>query len=313
MNRIIRFWNQNRRKIITGILVIVLVVIVIQVLNEISKNNDKNKQQTVLTQEEKLLPTKSIIGGESVSVKETKQNLNEIDEFVKLCNNGDVEGAYNMLTDDCKKALYSTSELFKSGYYDMFFKTKKIVNTEQFLSQNNRYTYKVKFIDDLLSTGNTESSSGYQDYITIDKNSQNGKINLNGLIYREEINKENEINGIKVLVVAKEVYKENEKLEIKIENKSDKRIMINSNQDNSSVYILGSNGIKYNSYISELSSIVYEIPSYFYRIYKIKFNKIYSAGVSTDKVVFTDIVTDLEKYKIAPEQAKQRLKISVDI
>ena len=313
MNKIIRFWNQNRRKIITGILVIVLVVIVIQVLNEISKNNNKKTVQEELTEEEKLLPTKSIIGGEKVGIEETKENLNEINEFVELCNNGDVQGAYNMLTDDCKKALYSTLEVFKSGYYDMFFKTKKIIDTEQFLSQDNRYTYKVKFIEDLLSTGKTQSSNGYQDYITIDKNSTNGKININSLIYREEINKENEVDGIKILVEAKEVYKEYEKIDVKIQNETDKRIMINSTSDNSNVYVLGSNGIKYNSYISEIATTLYDVPAYFYETYKIKFNKIYSSGVLTEKVVFKNILLDLEQYEQNPKQEAKTVNITVDM
>lgn len=315
MNNIIRFWNQNRRGIIAGIAAIVLLIVIIQVLNQMAKmqKEERNNNRVELTEEEKKLPTESIIGQDKVSIEVTKSNVEIIEEFIEKCNNNNIEGAYSMLTDECKEALFTTKENFKKGYYDIIFKNKRIANIEYLTSSNKRYTYQVKFYEDMLSTGNAESANSYQDYITIDENVANGKLNINSLIYKKDINKSAELSGIKITVLSQEVYKENEKYEIKIENNTEKRILIDTSKKNKSVYLVGSNNVTYNSYISEIASTLYEIPANFYRNYKIRFNKTYTSGVQTRGIEFSDIVLDCEKYKQTPEEVKERLKISVNL
>lgn len=312
MNNMIRFWNQNRKGIIAGIVAIVLLILFIQILNEIAKQQkeERNNNKIVLTEEEKKLPTESIIGDKKVSIEETKTNVKIIENFVDKCNNGQVYDAYELLTDGCKKALFSSEESFKRGYIDTIFKNKKIINIENYISRDNRYTYKVNFYNDVLSSGNIDDMGGYQDYITIDTN---GKLNINNLIYRKEINKELEIEGIKVTIVAQEIYRESENYEIKIKNNTKNRILIDTNKKSKSVYVVGSNNITYNSYIDEVSDILLEIPRGIERTYNIGFNKIYSIGVITNSIVFTDIVLDCEKYKQTPEEVKERLKITISV
>ena len=314
MNNIIRFWNQNRKSIVIGVTAFALLIIIIQLLNQMAKQQN-TKGNTIINelQTDKNLPTESIIGGKSTSTETTKENVALIEEFIEKCNNGDVSGAYLMLSDDCKEVLFEKEENFKKGYYDIIFKEKRISNIENFLSKDNRYTYKVEFHSDILSSGNSEDTTSYQDYITIDENLQNGKLNINSLIYKKNINKETEVNGIKVIVLTQQVFKDNEKYEIKIENNTDKRILIDTREQSKSVYLVGNNNVTYNSYISELSSVLYEIPANFYRTYTIRFNKIYSSGIETNKIIFSDMVSDYEKYKQTPDEIKERVKISVSI
>ncbi len=314
MNNIIRFWNQNRKSIIAAGIAIVLLIIIIQVLNQIAKNaNNKKNTNTQISEEDRKLPTQSIIGGDSISTQTTKENVEIIENFIEKCNSGDIAGAYQMLTQDCKETLFSTEESFKKGYVDTIFQIKRISKIEQFLSQNKRYTYKVSFYNDILATGNTENVNTYQDYMTIDENSSNGKLNIHNFIYKKPINKETQVEGIKVVIIAQEIYKESEKYQIRIENTTDKRILIDTQKKTKGVYLVGNNNVTYNSNISELSSILYEIPANFYRNYEIRFNKIYSAGVQTIGIVFSDMVADYEKYKEDPEKVTQRIQISVSI
>lgn len=312
MNNMIRFWNQNRKGIIAGIAAIVLLILFIQVLNEMARQEkeEKNNNKIVLTEEEKKLPTESIIGDDRVSIEETKINVEIIENFVEKCNNGQVSEAYQLLTEGCKKALFSSEESFKRGYIDIIFKNKKIINIENFVSRNERYTYKVNFYNDILSSGNANDEDSYQDYITIDTD---GKLNISDLIYRKEINKELEFEGIKVTIVAQEIYKENENYEIKIKNNTKNRILIDTQEKSKSVYIVGSNNITYDSFINEISDVLLEIPRGIERNYEIGFNKIYSTGVTTNSIVFTDIVLDCETYKQTPEKVEERLKITVSI
>ena len=316
MNYIIRFWNQNRRKIILGTGVVVFLIIIIQVLNQMAREQKQAaKQNAQQINQIEDLPTESIIGGESVSEEDTKVNVELIETFIEKCNNADITGAYEMLTQDCKEVLFPTEEDFKNGYYDILFATKKIVNIENFLSDDGRYTYQVELYEDILSTGNAGEANQvpYQDYITIEQNSQNGSLNINNFIYKKEINAESEVNGIKLIVMSQEVYKDNERYQIRIENNTSKRILIDTGNSYKGVYILGSNNVTYESFLSELSSILYEIPANFYRDYTIKFNKIYSAGVETRRVVFSDIVSDYEKYIQNPDAITERIQLSVSI
>lgn len=313
MNKIVRIWNQNRKLIITAIIAIAFLIIVIQVLNQLAKMN-KEQQNNQRQEVVEGLPTESIIGGQTVSTEITKENVEEIETFIKKCNSGDIEGAYNMLTDDCKSVLFANKvENFKVGYYDIIFSNKRTGDIENFISENKRYTYRVKFYTDMLSTGSIENMESYQDYITIDKNMDDGKLNLNSLIYKRDINKESELNGVKIIVVSKQVYKDYEKYEIKFENTTNNRILIDTRTQTKSVYVLGSNNITYGSNISEISSSLCEIPANFYRTYTIRFNKQYSSEIKTEGIAFTDIVPDYETYKQNTKDYKQRLKISVSM
>lgn len=313
MNKIIRFWNQNRKSIVTIMVAIAFLLIIIQVLNQFAKNNsEKSSEKTKEIVEG--LPTKSIIGGQDISVETTKNNVEEIETFIKKCNSGDIEGAYNMLTDDCKSVLFASQlENFKKGYYDIIFSSKRTGDIENFISDGNRYTYRVKFYEDMLASGSIQNKESYQDYITIDENMSEGKLSINSLVYTKEINKESELNGIKVIVLSQQVYKDYEKYEIKFENATNNRILIDTKKQAKTTYLLGDNGITYNSNISEISSALCEIPANFYRTYTIRFNKTYSSGVNTKGIAFSDIIPDYETYRQNTKEYKQRLKISVSI
>lgn len=313
MNNIIRFWNQNRKGIIAGIIAIVLIVAIIQGLNQMAKETREQKNELPPIEKEEELPTQSIIGGGNVSKEIAKGNVALIEEFVQACNNGEISKAYEMLTDECKEVLFKTEDNFKRGYYDIIFKNKRISDIESFLDGGRRYTYQVKLYDDVLASGNAKNPDAYQDYITIDENAKNGKLNINSFIYQQEINQEKEVDGIKITILTKEIYKDNEKYQIKIENNTNKRILIDTRKQSKSIYLLGNNNVTYNSNIAEIGSVLYEIPAHLYRTYTLRFNKIYSASIGSKAIVFSDIVPDCEEYRKTPDEVKERVQISVNI
>lgn len=313
MGNILRYWNQNRKRIIIGIVTIIFLILLVQILNAIAREQNRARRENIvqLTQYEQNLPTESIIGGQTVSINTTKTNVELIEEFVEKCNKKDITGAYNMLTQECREVLFPKEENFKTGYYDMIFKKERMTDIKNFLSKNNRYTYLVKFYEDVLSTGKIESENVYQDYITVDTNSQNGKININSFICKNNINKSSTLNGVKITVLSQEIYKENEKYQVKIENNSNKRILIDTRKLSKSIYLIAENNVSYNSNIGEIAESLYEIPSNMNRTYRFKFNKIYSSTVDAESIVFSDIVADCEKYKQTPEEVNERLQISI--
>lgn len=312
MNRLFRFWNQNRYALIIGIVAIALLIIFIHILNGIIHDELNNTNEVELTQAEKELPTSSVIGGESVSIETSKINVDIINSFVDKCNSGDVSGAYAMITDECKEALYPTEDMFKSGYYSRIFTTKRVAELQNFLSRDRRYTYVVTYNEDLLSTGSVQNDSAYQDYITTYEGVNENKISISSFIYRRDINQETEIDGVKIIAVSEDVFRDREEYKIRVENTSGKTISIVGNNTNS-VYLIDTNNVKYNSNIVEVATTSYQIPSFMSRTYNLKFKKLYSSGTTSDKIAFLDIVTDYELFKQAPDQIPGRMSLSVEV
>ena len=303
MNKIIRIWNQNRRKIIVIALVIVFFFILLRGLNEIAKNNIEKNNATQENTEKEDLPTQSIITGEEVKEEITKTNVEVINDFVDNCNNQDIDSAYNLLTEECKKVLFPTKDTFVNYYYNSIFSEKRQIKIENYKNSSKNNTYKVTFYADALATGNVTGKDKYLDYITVDKKVQ--KININSLITSKEINSIKEQNGIKIEVIRQDIYKDYEIYEIKVENNTDKTIALDSLTSTKKVYVVDNNNIKYTSFIYEIANNLLELSKYVTKTYTIKFNKIYNPTDKVKKVVFSDIVEDYEKYK--QEKTEDRL------
>lgn len=311
MNKIIRMWNQNRKKIIIIALGVVFIFAIIQVLNQVAKEENQKKANNNVSpvQNYQKLPTTSSRTGEVVSEEKTKINVNIIENFVQACNNEDTKKAYDLLTDECKNTLFPTEQEFIDNYYNLIFKTKKTIDIENYKNSSKTNTYIVTFYEDSISTGNVSSSQNYGDYITVDKDSQ--KLSINSLIKVKEINKSTEKNGIKITVLRQELYKDYEIYEIKAENYTDKTVLLDTMSSSRKIYIMDNSKIKNTIAINEIADSLLQITSYGAKTISMKFNKNYNSSSITKKVIFTDIVEDKDKYE--QENTTDRLKIEVEI
>jgi len=316
MRNIIRLFNQNRKLIIIVVGVIAFIIIIIQLLNSIVKENNKNKntnQIANIRENQEDLPSQSIITGEKVDTEVTKSNVSIIEEFVEKCNNNDIEGAYNMLTDECKEALFPTQGDFESKYYNIIFTSKKVADIDNFRNGIGLYTYRVKIYNNILSTGNASDTSSHQDYMTIDEKSENGKLNVYSFITSKQLGEEVEKDGVIVRVVRKEIYKDNEKYQVEVQNTNKNPIVLDTKESNNRIYIIDSNGTKYYSNVYDMSKVSLEIPANFTKEYTFKFNKIYNTGLTTKSINFIDIVIDYEGYINGTEDVSDRLVINVSL
>lgn len=308
MNKIIRIWNQNRRKIIIIALVVVFFFIILQALNQMAKNNiEKNNAKQENTEKENL-PTQSIITGEVVKEETTKINVDVIGTFVEACNSGNTQEAYSLLTDECKNALFPTVEDFINNYYNIIFTEKRTIKIENYKNSSTTNTYLVTFYKDILSTGEVEQANQYKDYITVENKTD--KLNINSFISSEEINKETNIEGIKVTVLKQEIYKDYEIYKLEVENNTKNKVILDTRKTSKSIYIVDSESIKYTAFASELANSTFELPQYTSKIFEIKFNKKYNSADRTKKIVFTDIIQNYEQY--IQNNTEERLKIEVN-
>ena len=192
MYNLISWYNQNRRKIWITILTAIGVFLIAWrlmfmwngsrriITPEISKEDISSNMNTVT-----LTSQKSAITGKNTQVD--KKGITVIDNFVSFCNSGNLQSAYNLLTNECKEEMFPNISRFQEIYYNpIFLNGKRTSKIENWIGD----IYIIDYEEDALSTGIYSTENTIRDYITINKDKENNyKININKYIGRTEINK----------------------------------------------------------------------------------------------------------------------------
>ena len=316
INKLKRYVNQNTFRLILGILACLFVIFIIQILNNRAKSNfEQNKKNNA---SEQTLPkdtsNQSPITGVTVTGKTSEQNSDIISEFVEYCNNGNIEDAYNLLTNECKEEIFPDLEVFKNNYYKRVFDEQKHCSVQLWKTDRDVYTYKVRILNDLLSSGKYNDSV-YEDYVTVVEQNDQLFLNINSFINKEEINKEITKNDITCNILNKAIYIDYEIYEIKIENKTENTILMNSGETPRTIYLTNKNETRYSAYETEIMQNGLIIEKWIQRTLKIKFNKLYNPDRKVNKFVFSDVILNYEEYKNIEnkEEYKNRTDISVNI
>lgn len=315
LNKYTRSLYQNINRKIYIIAFASALILVIWTL--ISNLFGKNKEEANVTPNTSLYkPAETVISGKDIteSVYEEEENL--IATFIEYCNNGQVEEAYNLLSADCKEALYNTQEDFINNYYNEVFATKREYNLQSWISNGNYHTYRVRMIDDIMSTGDYENSSNFQDYMTIIKDGGNKYLSISQYISKEELkNKKQETDDLVISVNNVETYINYVEYSFSIKNKADKVILLDTLEDASeTMYLELSSGQKRTCNTGGLSSISLKIDSYSTKNIKIKYNK--SAGASDDKIKkihFLNIIKDYEAYMNDKDSYGDILELTINL
>lgn len=292
MNRLIRWYNRNRKVFWLSIAITVIVIWLPRALNEYAKDK-KSIGSSINNTTTYNNNSYSVITGEKVKEETNTENANIINTFIEYCNNQNKEEAYELLSDECKQILYPTLDDFTNKYYNKIFENKKSYNIQAWISDGNFYTYKINLKDDMLSTGNADSSS-IEDYYTIVKENSEYKLNINSYIGNVEINKFNETDELKVLVLNKDVFMEYEIYNLSVESKIGKSILLDSLEKVNGMYLEDDNGLHYNSYSHEI--VIETLRVRAIKNIGIKFNKKYSNQNEIEKIVFSDILLDYDEY-----------------
>ncbi|MBO5479176.1 MAG: hypothetical protein J6A04_05725 [Clostridia bacterium] len=309
---------ENRYVIFAIVFAIILVLYLIQVLNAESKKESIVQDNKVQNETAQVVDKSSqtVISGKDVTTTQQESNTKIIEEFITYCNNKEIEKAYSLLTEECKEEVFAGNiQYFKQNYVDKIFTSKKMCGMQSWIN-SYMYTYKVTIQDDMLSTGKTNSSGNkIEDYYTIVKQENSYKLNINSYIGRQQINKESQLNGIKITIICKNIYKDYESYDIKIENLSQKTILLDSKEKVNSIYLVGSNENKYDAYSYEIDKTQLILEPLRTKTLTINFNKIYSNKARMQQMVFTDIITDYEEYENMQNKNEytNRIKISIEI
>lgn len=159
-NKMKIFWSEHRDSTLFYIIIIIAVLLIIRGLNKLAENRvEENKINNEI----------------EVSFREDKENKKLINDFLQYCKNKQIEEAYNLISDECKKEKYNTLLDFKEKYYNKIFNKNKNIEIER--QKNN--TYKITFYNDMLETGKLDKENVIIDYYKIEDSVIESKIYIN--------------------------------------------------------------------------------------------------------------------------------------
>ena len=315
MNRFIRYFNQNRVKIIIAILIVAFIIILIQAINHILKQSQTEEELTESVIQDSSRPVQSVITGEELTEETTDNNLNVIGQFVGFCNNQEYENAYNLLSQDCKDAVYSTLNSFVTDYCNKVFTTNMSYNLELWYNASNAYTYRILYFENnILSTGNINPTNNIEDFITVTESEDGYKLNINNFIERETINKSQNIEGTEITITINDryIYRSYERYTITVRNNTDKTILLSEGTNGNDICLVDSNEVEYDSIINEVSLANLELTPGVERTLDIRFYKMYNLYRTINSISFKNIILDKNTFEQDAENT-QRLNINIDI
>lgn len=295
MREIILWYNRNKKIIWRTLGTLVTIVVVIQLLQWITIRNQSRNQGNILTTESDkksnlntitLKENKSTVTGESLSNTQTNL-LTVIDKFVEYCNNKQIDEAYNLLSEDCKSEMYPNVIEFQKNYYNKIFNGKsRNISAENWIGN----IYKVKFKEDALSTGRYNSENTIQDYIiVVEDEEDNTKLNINGYIGKEEINKSQQAFDVKIQALEKQQYMDFTTYTFEVVNGSKNTIMLNDIENTDTIYLEDKNNIKYYAYMNELSEADMRVFPGETKKITIKYYSKYSSTKKITNIIFSEI------------------------
>ena len=120
--KIRRFIKNNRKKV----MIIVIALAIIIAINYILKNMQQEEEPKTTYE-----PNIAVMDSSEVPQKWQDEIQNKIDTFINYCNDKNYQSAYDMISDDCKVALFPDIQEFQE-YVDNRFQVKRIYSIQNF-------------------------------------------------------------------------------------------------------------------------------------------------------------------------------------
>lgn len=226
---------------------------------------------------------------DSVVPKRLQSPIEElIKKYVDYCNAKDYENAYNLLTDDCKKNVFSDNiDNFKM-YVDSVFDTKKIYNIQNFSNKDGTYIYTVTILNDIMASGLTnEVLETYEETMVItDNGTDDLKLSIRSYIKNENIDKMYEDDYIKINVTDVKVEYEYLTYKVTIRNKTDNIVVLEDFSVNDEIYLDTDYGKRKRSDLLLEPIVIYPEET---KNYELSFTKFFDEEAVINGLVFGDV------------------------
>lgn len=265
-----RFYGRN--KFILWLLVIIVVVFtlfskaMIKNRNERKDNSSSNSTTTIVADFNNRIINKT----ETEIMETVSSNEELIKAFVHFCNKGNIDSAYEMISDSCKETLYPSKEVFISEYYNKYFQDYREIDISQY---NAEGTYKVNFLNDMLASGSTEQQITNTDYITV---LSKKKIAISGFISSEKTEKIISNQYVRATILRKTLYTDHCDMVVKVDNLISADMYLDNADGNGSIYCIGQNGGKYKINIQNYTEDDLKLTGNESKTITLEFNKPYN-------------------------------------
>lgn len=281
------------------ILFFVLAILFMWILISAILGDGKEEENTTVGNQSSYKPAEAVIDGEDVDETVYEKEESIINTFVDYCNQGKITEAYNMLSSDCKEALYPDQQSFENNYYKNIFTEKRTCNLQAWINDDNYTTYRVRYIGDIMSTGDYENSNKYQDYITVVKTEDSTEyLSIGGYISKEtfdDVQIETEEISIKVEYVEK--YINYEDYTFAVTNRTDKTILLDSTKNISkTAYIITNEDTTRTSDSTSIQMIDLKVDANNTENITLRYNKVAGSNDEDKEIHFTNIVKDYDLY-----------------
>lgn len=294
------FYHRNKVEVWTVVGIIIFVYVIIRIINyNIGKNKEQeieeantidNNIATVERNTDTYLSSSNstIMSNANTSEEQAKNDKKVIDKFIEYCNNGDVESAYNMLSQDCKDKEFPDIDNFNERYLKEIFNESKSYDVKAWETDGENVVYSVKYYPNIMTTGKMNETYT-EEYMTVVGNSDERKLNIKYFIGKKEINKTTNQDDIEINVTNKYEYYDYEQYDITVKNNGQSEITLDTKNETKSVYVVDDNGTTYTWFGSEIPTEHLTLQPGEERTYRIKFNELYISHKEDTKICFTDV------------------------
>lgn len=318
MRKLLRYWRQNKKRILITIGVIAFVIFIIQFFNAIAGNMLQQENENTFvspTIDQSINPTESIIDDTKILDKKAQENGDYIKQFVEYCNQKKYQEAFSILSTSCQKEVFSNNvNSFKQNYVDKIFNTDKTYSISLWTTGNKSYTYQVKYFENnLLATGGTTTNDNIEDYVTIVKENGENKLNIKNFIFYEEINRTVAKSDIEITIHDRKVYKTYESYNITVKNNTANTISVSKANDEEDICLVDENDAKYKSMLYEIPQNFLNIKSRYETNIDLNFNKVYNTYRETKSMSFQGLILNYEEYLNNPYKDLEKVTIDIKI
>ncbi len=302
--KLIRWFRKYRRLI----LILFLAWFTVFIINFFMTNRKVELKPTTTYE-----PHTSVIDSSS-TVPTTVQDIIEdmIEEYVGYCNEGNYQKAFNMLSEDCRSYGFNNDiEKFMNHVLVKMPTPKKYAiqnysNTKY--DGKNIYVYEIKYIDDILATGLTNSEYGFtSEKMAFYKEDDEIKMNVGDYIYHTDIKRISENEYLKIDVADKTVNYSSEIYTVKFTNRSNYTVVISDGIEEEEISLVLPNETRKRASLEDIILLPGEAMTY-----KFEFPKFIDDGDTSDNLLFSSIRV-MEQYSGADEDRVSTATIQSEI
>lgn len=231
-----RHWFRKYKKIVFVVFIIWGLIFLINLYIR----NRKIEPQASTTKE----PHVAIINQSSSTPKAMQTPIEDmLEEYLGYCNEGNYQKAFNMLSEDCRNYAFNNDVKQFMNHVLVKMPTPKKYAIQDYSNTtygyNKIYIYEVKYTDDLLATGLTNSTYTFTSEKFTFYEDENDQIQMNAgnYIYHTDIKSISENEYLKIDVIDKVVNYSIETYEVKFTNRSNYTVVVSDGVENEEIIL----------------------------------------------------------------------------